>query len=68
MGTTTSWAAKSLLLSTLLGLATYGLFYGFLTIHQETGMRPGASYKPALLVFAVSAMASAIYFRWRSER
>jgi hypothetical protein len=67
MSKTTAWMAKSLLVSVLVGLATYAIFYGFLTIHQETGLRPGFSYKPALLVFAVSAIGSAIYFASRAK-
>jgi hypothetical protein len=67
MSKTIAWMAKSLLVSLILGLATYAILYGFLTIHQETGLRPDFSYKPALVVFFISAIACAIYFRSRAE-
>lgn len=63
-----AWFTKSLVAGGILGLITFGLSYGFLTIHQETGFSPEFSYKPAILAFLVATIAAAVYFHRRIKR
>jgi hypothetical protein len=63
-----SWIAKSLLTGTVLGLISFAIGYGFLTIHQELGLTPGLSVKPAILVFLIGVIASAIYLKFKTTR
>jgi len=63
-----SWWTKSLLIGVAAGLAALGLAYGFLTIHQELGLSARVSFALALLAFAFTTIAAAIYFRVRAGR
>jgi uncharacterized membrane protein (DUF485 family) len=62
------WIVKSLLISVAIALAVFAVFYGFLMVHQETGITPTSSYKIALAVFVISAIITLIYFRTRASR
>lgn len=67
MTKTGAWLVKSFLTGVGLGLAAFALSYGFLTVHQELGIRPAVSYGAALLAFGCGTIAALIYFRM-SER
>jgi hypothetical protein len=62
------WMLKSLVVGAALALITFALFYGFLTIHTESGLALTYSYKLAILAFLVGTITAAIYFRFRSNR
>jgi hypothetical protein len=63
-----AWIAKSLLIGTVLGLVAFAIGYGFLTIHQELGLSPGFSVKPAILVFLAGVIASGIYLNFKTSK
>jgi hypothetical protein len=62
------WIVKSLLISAAIALAVFAVFYGFLMVHQETGITPSSSLKLALVVFVLSTIITLIYFRTRASR
>ena len=62
------WILKSLALGAALGLVTFALFFGFLTIHSELGVARTTSYKLAALAFFLGTIAAVIYFRFRTDR
>jgi uncharacterized membrane protein (DUF485 family) len=62
------WMLKSLAVGAALALITFALFYGFLTIHTESGVARTSSYKLAILAFLVGTIAAAIYLRFRTDR
>jgi hypothetical protein len=62
------WIFKSLALGASLALVIFVLFFGFLTIHTESGVARASSYKLATLAFFLGTIAAVIYFRFRSDR
>jgi hypothetical protein len=67
MTKTGAWLMKSLLTGAGAGLATFGISYGFLLIHQELGIRPAVSYGAALLAFGCGTIVALIYFRLKED-
>jgi hypothetical protein len=67
MTKTGAWLAKSFLTGTGLGLGTLAISYGFLTVHQELGIRPTVSYGAALLAFGCGTIVALIYFRLKAR-
>ena len=67
MSKTGSWLGKSFLIGGAIGLAAFAVSYGFLTVHQELGIRPAASCQLALVAFVFGTIAALIYFRIKAE-
>ena len=68
MSASASWIWKSLLISTAVALLTGAGFFLFFKIHQELDVQPARAWQLAAGAFLLSAIASMIYFRMRSER
>jgi len=61
-----SWIAKSLAISSAIGLLTWAGFYLFFRVHQELDIQPGYAFKLGGIAFVLSAIAAMIYFRTRN--
>jgi hypothetical protein len=68
MSKAASTLLKCLAIGAGVGLATCAIFYGFFVSHQELGIAPPVAYRFAALAFALSAIASLIYFRIKDAR
>jgi uncharacterized membrane protein (DUF485 family) len=65
---TFSWIAKSLGISAALALLTWAGFYMFFRVHEELNIQPSYAWKLGIIVFLLSAVVTAIYFRMRAAR
>jgi hypothetical protein len=62
------WISKALLISAGIALAVgFGLSM-FFKIHQELGIAPNYGWRLGAIAFLVSLIATAIYFKMRTER
>jgi hypothetical protein len=61
-----SWIAKSLAVSTVVGLLTWAGFYLFFRVHQELYVQPAYAFKLGAIAFVLSAIIAMIYFRTRT--
>ena len=66
MSNTGSWIAKSLALSSLVGLLTWAGFYLFFRVHQELYVQPAYAFKLGTIAFVLSAIVALIWFRTRT--
>ena len=62
------WVLKSLAIGAAIALVVFVLFYGFLTVHTESGVARASSYKLAIVAFFVGTIFAVIYFRFRNNR
>ena len=65
MSNTGSWIAKSLAISSVIGLMTWAGFYLFFRAHQELDIQPPYALKLAAIAFVLSTIGALIYFRNR---
>jgi hypothetical protein len=63
---TGSWIAKSLAISSAIGLLTWAGFYLFFRVHQELDVQPAYAFKLGAIAFVLSAIVAMIYFRNRA--
>jgi multidrug transporter EmrE-like cation transporter len=63
---TGSWIAKSLAISSVIGLLTWAGFYLFFRVHQELDIQPAYAFKLGVIAFVLSAIVAMIYFRNRA--
>ena len=66
MSNTGSWIARSLVISSAIGLLTWAGFYVFFRVHQELDIQPAYAFKLAAIAFVLSAIVALIYFRNRA--
>jgi len=64
---TGSWIAKSLAVSSAIGLLTWAGFYLFFRVHQELDIQPAYAFKLGAIAFVLIAIGAAIYFRNRAS-
>jgi len=62
------WLLKSLAIGAAIALVVLVLFYGFLTVHTESGVARALAYKLAIAAFFVGTISAVIYFRSRRNR
>jgi multidrug transporter EmrE-like cation transporter len=63
---TGSWIARSLAISSVIGLLTWVGFYLFFKVHQELDIQPAYAFKLGVIAFVLSAIVAMIYFRNRT--
>jgi len=63
---TGSWIAKSLAISSVIGLMTWAGSYLFFRAHQELYVQPAYGFKLGAIAFVLSAIVAMIYFRTRT--
>ena len=63
---TGSWIARSLVISSAIGLLTWAGFYLFFRVHQELDIQPAYAFKLGAIAFVLSAIVALIYFRNRA--
>jgi hypothetical protein len=63
---TGSWIAKSLAISSVIGLLIWAGFYLFFRVHQELYVQPAYAFKLGAIAFVLSAIVALIYFRTRT--
>ena len=61
-----SWIAKSLAISSAVGLLTWAGFYLFFRAHQELYIQPAYAFRLGAIAFVLSAIVALIYFRNRA--
>jgi len=59
---------KSLAIGAAIALVVFVLFYGFLTVHTESGVARASAYTLAIAAFFVGTISAVIYFRSRRNR
>lgn len=66
MSNTGLWIARSLAISSVIGLMTWAGFYLFFRAHQELDIQPAYAFKLGAIAFVLSAIGALIYFRTRT--
>lgn len=66
MSNTGLWIARSLAISSVIGLMTWAGFYLFFRVHQELDIQPAYAFKLGVIAFVLSAIIAMIYFRSRA--